>query len=239
MCSCAGGGWWWSSACRGGSRGGAERAEVIIRRSRIARKRTGDIAQYPSDPSDIPPAKKPKVTYPAPHQCMEQGHFYVVLGEDIDAPSSSRYKILSLLGQGTFGKVVEAWDRTRKEYCAVKIVRNTPKYTRDAQLEVKYMERINQCDAIGTFAFARISRHFINDKGHMCIVMPKHGKCLLEVIRRNGAMSAAQVAQVAYQLGRALNFLHSRARYIHTDLKPRKHPPRPKPDDNPNQDPYL
>ncbi|CAJ1006068.1 hypothetical protein Q4I28_001384, partial [Leishmania naiffi] len=76
-----------------------------------------------------PPPKKKKVTYALPHQNMEEGHFYVVLGEDIDV-STQRFKILSLLGEGTFGKVVESWDRKRKEYCAVKIVRNVPKYTR-------------------------------------------------------------------------------------------------------------
>jgi serine/threonine protein kinase len=99
-------------------------------------------------------------------------------------------------------------------------VRNTPKYTRDAQIEVKYMERVCQKDPMGEFSFVRISRNFINEQGHMCIVMPKHGKCLLDVIQKNGPMSASQVAQVAFQLGRTLDFLHTQNRYIHTDLKP-------------------
>eukprot|EP00759_Apiculatamorpha_spiralis_P011954 PhF_6_TR19076/c1_g1_i1/m.28049/K08287/E2.7.12.1; dual-specificity kinase len=192
------------------------------------RKRVSDVGESvsvsatttlpPPPPSDAP-AKKPKVTYPVPNQCMEQGHFYVVLGEDVDVPQG-RYKILSLLGQGTFGKVVEAWDRQKKEYCAVKIVRNTPKYTRDAQIEVKYMERVCQRDPMGEYAFVRVNRHFINEQGHMCIVMAKHGKCLLDVIQKSGPMNVVQVAQVAYQLGRTLDYLHTQNRYIHTDLKP-------------------
>eukprot|EP00760_Papus_ankaliazontas_P011574 PhM_4_TR14858/c0_g2_i1/m.26167/K08287/E2.7.12.1; dual-specificity kinase len=168
---------------------------------------------------EVQPAKKPKVTYPVPNQCMESGHFYVVLGEDVDT-STGRYKILSMLGQGTFGKVVEAWDRTLKVYCAVKIVRNTPKYTRDAQIEVKYMERVCQRDPRGEFAIVRVQRNFINDQGHMCIVMPKHGRCLLDYIQKHGPLSLPQVAQVAYQLCRTLDFLHTQNRYIHTDLKP-------------------
>ncbi|EKF30938.1 protein kinase, putative, partial [Trypanosoma cruzi marinkellei] len=93
-----------------------------------------------------PLPKKKKVTYALPNQSREEGHFYVVLGEDIDV-STQRFKILSMLGEGTFGKVVEAWDRKRKEYCAVKIVRNVPKYTRDAKIEIQFMEKVRQADA--------------------------------------------------------------------------------------------
>jgi dual-specificity kinase len=35
--------------------------------------------------------------------------------------------VLSVMGEGTFGKVVEAWDREKRRYLAVKIIRNVPK----------------------------------------------------------------------------------------------------------------
>lgn len=37
-------------------------------------------------------------------------------------------KIIKLLGQGTFGKVVEAWDRDDRCTVAVKIIRAIQKY---------------------------------------------------------------------------------------------------------------
>jgi hypothetical protein len=37
---------------------------------------------------------------------------------------------------GTFGRVLECWDRRRKEYVAVKIVRNVDKYRHAAMIEV-------------------------------------------------------------------------------------------------------
>lgn len=37
-------------------------------------------------------------------------------------------KIIRLLGQGTFGKVVEAWDRDMRMKVAVKIIRAIQKY---------------------------------------------------------------------------------------------------------------
>lgn len=166
-----------------------------------------------------PTRKQKKVTYILPNQSREEGHFYVVLGEDIDV-STQRFKILSLLGEGTFGKVVEAWDRKRKEYCAVKIVRNVPKYTRDAKVEIQFMERVRQSDVSDNFPLMKIQRYFQNETGHMCIVMPKYGPCLLDWIMKHGAFSHRHLAQIVFQAGVALDFFHTEMRLMHTDLKP-------------------
>lgn len=166
-----------------------------------------------------PAKKQKKVTYILPNQSREEGHFYVVLGEDIDV-STQRFKILSLLGEGTFGKVVEAWDRKRKEYCAVKIVRNVPKYTRDAKVEIQFMEKVRQADAADRFPLMKIQRYFQNETGHMCIVMPKYGPCLLDWIMKHGPFSHRQLAQIVFQAGVALDYFHTEMRLMHTDLKP-------------------
>lgn len=198
--------------------------EKTERRERLSGgKRDLDSAQatdnIPDSAAPGEPAKKKKVTYILPHQNMEQGHFYVVLGEDIDA-STGRFKILSLLGEGTFGKVVEAWDRKRKEYCAVKIVRNVPKYTRDAQYEIQFMERIRRQDADDKFPLMKIQRHFQNETGHMCIVMHKYGPCLLDWLQKQGPFNHRALAEIVFQSACALDFFHSDMRLIHTDLKP-------------------
>lgn len=169
--------------------------------------------------AELPADKKKKITYALPHQNMEEGHFYVVLGEDIDV-STGRFKILSLLGEGTFGKVVEAWDRKRKEYCAVKIVRNVAKYTRDATIEIQFMERVRKHDANDRFPLMKIQRHFQNDQQHMCIVMPKYGPCLLDWLQKHGAFGHRPLAEIVFQVGCALDFFHSEMRLMHTDLKP-------------------
>ncbi|KAG5506582.1 hypothetical protein JIQ42_06834 [Leishmania sp. Namibia] len=173
----------------------------------------------PEAPRATPPPKKKKVTYALPHQNMEEGHFYVVLGEDIDV-STQRFKILSLLGEGTFGKVVESWDRKRKEYCAVKIVRNVPKYTRDAKIEIQFMEKVRQADPADRFPLMKIQRYFQNDSGHMCIVMPKYGPCLLDWIMKHGPFNHRHLAQIVFQTGVALDYFHSELHLMHTDLKP-------------------
>ena len=37
-----------------------------------------------------------------------------------------RYKILKVIGEGTFGKVTQCWDRTEKKYVAIKIIKSIP-----------------------------------------------------------------------------------------------------------------
>jgi dual-specificity kinase len=163
--------------------------------------------------------KKQKITYQLPSQNMEEGHFYVVLGEDVDV-STARFKILSLLGEGTFGKVVEAWDRKRKEYCAVKIVRNVAKYTRDAEYEIRFMERIRKADEADNFAMMKIQRHFRNDDNHVCIVMNKYGPCLLDHLQKHGPFPHRHLAEIIFHAGAALDHMHSELHLMHTDLKP-------------------
>ena len=162
--------------------------------------------------------KKPKGTFPVPHQSTDEGHYYVVLGENLD--QQNRYKIISYLGHGTFGKVVEAWDRQKREFCAIKIVRHTEKYTRDARIEAHYMERIARADPYDEYGFVQLRRYFVHSQGNMCLVMPRHGKSLLSVTHRFGPLPLAYAAQIAQQLGHALHFLHIKAGYVHTDLKP-------------------
>ena len=44
---------------------------------------------------------------------------------------------------GTFGRVLECWDRKNKDYVAIKIVRNVQKYRDAAMIEVIHCFRPN------------------------------------------------------------------------------------------------
>ena len=54
--------------------------------------------------------------------------------------------IISLLVQGTFGKVVEAWDNVQHKQCAIKVNTAIQKYTDAAQAEIRVLKRIKQQD---------------------------------------------------------------------------------------------
>jgi hypothetical protein len=50
----------------------------------------------------------------------------------------------SELGKGTFGLVLEAWDRLERKYVALKIVRAIKKYTDSAKVEIDILTKIQR-----------------------------------------------------------------------------------------------
>ena len=47
----------------------------------------------------------------------------------------SNFHAETLIGAGTFGRVLECWDRKHRAYVAIKIVRNVKKYRDAAMIE--------------------------------------------------------------------------------------------------------
>ncbi|KAF9347433.1 dual specificity protein kinase kns1 [Mortierella sp. AD094] len=77
----------------------------------------------------------------------KEGHYIVVLNEDL----TSRYKILRLLGQGTFGKVVECYDRETGKHCAIKIIRAVQKYRDASKIEARVLNTLKRNDPGNAF----------------------------------------------------------------------------------------
>jgi len=56
----------------------------------------------------------------------------------------SRYLILDVLGQGTFGQVVKCQNMRTHELFAVKVVKNKPAYLNQSKMEVAILELVSQ-----------------------------------------------------------------------------------------------
>ena len=76
------------------------------------------------------------------HRIDSKGHILFELGENL----TPRYKIMKLLGEGTFGKVLQCWDRVRSAYVAIKVVRAIKKYSAAARDEIRILEDLKQKD---------------------------------------------------------------------------------------------
>ena len=50
---------------------------------------------------------------------------------------------------GTFGQVLECWDQEKKEYVAIKVVRNVPKYRAAAVIEIDVLRTLANHDKAG------------------------------------------------------------------------------------------
>lgn len=158
-----------------------------------------------------------KVHQSPPHRPdSKDGHLQYELGESI----TPVYKILAPLGEGTFGRVLECWDRKSRRYCAVKIIRNVQKYRDAAMIEIDVLKTVQKSDPEGRYNCIMLENWF-DYRGHICMVFEKCGLSLFEFLRKNHykPFSAHLVQTFGRQLLHAVAFLHT-LKLVHTDLKP-------------------
>ncbi|KAL1833161.1 hypothetical protein DCAR_0103226 [Daucus carota subsp. sativus] len=144
-----------------------------------------------------------------------EGHFEFNLGDNL----TSRYKILSKMGEGTFGRVLECWDRQTREYVAIKVVRSIRKYREAAMIEIDVLEQLAKNDQGGSHC-VQIHTWF-DYRNHICIVFERLGPSLFDFLRRNeySPFPVDLVREFGRQLLESVAYMHD-LRLIHTDLKP-------------------
>ncbi|GAV78347.1 Pkinase domain-containing protein [Cephalotus follicularis] len=144
-----------------------------------------------------------------------EGHYVFNFGENL----TPRYKILSKMGEGTFGRVLECWDRQTREYVAIKIVRSIRKYRDAAMLEVDVLERLAKNDKASSRCVQ--IRNWFDYRNHICIVFEKLGPSLFDFLKRNKycPFPVDLVREFGRQLLESVEYMHD-LRLIHTDLKP-------------------
>jgi len=146
-----------------------------------------------------------------------QNHYIIHLGESL----IPRYKILSVMGEGTFGKVVECWDREEKKYVAIKIIRSIEKYRDAAMIEIEVLKALKKKDPAGERACIQLKSWF-DFRNHICMVFEKFGLSLFDFLKKNAykPFRLSHIQHFAFQLLEAVSFLHDELSLVHTDLKP-------------------
>ncbi|GFP98337.1 serine/threonine-protein kinase afc1 [Phtheirospermum japonicum] len=145
----------------------------------------------------------------------KDGHYVFVIGENI----TPRYRILSKMGEGTFGQVLECLDNERKELVAIKVVRSIQKYREAAMIEIDVLQKLARHDICGSRCVQ--IRNWFDYRNHICIVFEKLGPSLYDFLRKNSYRSFPidLVREFGRQLLESVAFMHD-LRLIHTDLKP-------------------
>ncbi|KAI7829372.1 kinase-like domain-containing protein [Gamsiella multidivaricata] len=146
----------------------------------------------------------------------KEGHYIVVPGEDL----TSRYKIIRLLGQGTFGKVVECYDRQTGMHCAIKIIRAVQKYRDASKIEARVLNTLKRSDPQNSYKCLHLNDCF-DYRNHVCMVFDLLGQSIYDWLKDNAfcPFPPNQIQYFARQLFSSVAFLH-RLRLVHTDLKP-------------------
>ncbi|XP_050377816.1 serine/threonine-protein kinase AFC2 isoform X1 [Argentina anserina] len=145
----------------------------------------------------------------------KDGHYMFSVGENLTA----RYKIQSKMGEGTFGQVLECWDREKKEMVAIKIVRGIKKYREAAMIEIEMLQQLGKHDKGGSRCVQL--RNWFDYRNHICIVFEKLGPSLYDFLKKNNYRSFPidLVREIGRQLLECVAFMHDLS-LIHTDLKP-------------------
>lgn len=125
-----------------------------------------------------------------------------------------------MLGRGSFGEVVRAFDHKERRWVALKIVRSEERFRRQAADEVRMLQLLGRANADGRCHVVRMLDYF-DFRRHTCIVFEPLGIDLYEALRRRryrgfplGAARRA-VKGIVTCLG-----LLGRQGIIHCDLKP-------------------
>lgn len=146
----------------------------------------------------------------------EDGHYIVIPNTDL----TPRYKITKLLGQGTFGKVIQCYDRLKKDYCAIKVIRAIQKYRDASMIELRVLRTLSENDPDNINKCIHM-RDCFDYRNHICIVMSLLGISVFDFLKSNNFIPfpPSHIQHFAYQLFTSVAFLHD-INLIHTDLKP-------------------
>ncbi|KAJ1753387.1 serine threonine protein kinase CMGC group [Coemansia sp. RSA 1821] len=144
------------------------------------------------------------------------GHYIVVPGREF----TPRFKIRRLLGQGTFGKVMECEDNSTGRLVAIKVIRAVPKYRDAAKIEIRVLQTLQRNDPTNVYQCMHVNETF-DHRNHVCMVFDLLGPSVFDFLKENEfrPFSLHHVQLFAEQLLRSVAFLHS-LNLVHTDLKP-------------------
>ncbi|XP_046405482.1 dual specificity tyrosine-phosphorylation-regulated kinase 2-like [Ischnura elegans] len=131
-----------------------------------------------------------------------------------------RYEVLKVIGKGSFGQVVKAYDHKTQQYVALKMVRNEKRFHRQAQEEIRILEHLRKQDKDNTMNIIHILDSF-TFRSHMCITFELLSINLYELIKKNKfqGFSVQLVRKFTHSLLLCLEALY-RNKIIHCDLKP-------------------
>lgn len=155
----------------------------------------------------------------------DANHDYIIRPGEI---FNLRYEIDSLIGRGSFGQVVRAYDHIEHCLVAIKIIKDKKAFYDQAKIEVnllKLIRRYQLDDDLkepGKANIVKMKGHFIWCN-HLCLVFELLSHSLYELLETNRfqGVSLKLTKKLAHQILGALKFLaNPKLNIIHCDLKP-------------------
>lgn len=155
----------------------------------------------------------------------DENHDYIIRPGEI---FYNRYEIDSLIGKGSFGQVVRAYDHVSHCPVAIKIIKNKKAFHSQAHIEVRLLKLIRQYQNDNAFNqqgkdnIVKLESQFMW-RNHLCLVFELLSYNLYDLLKntRYHGVSLKLTRKFAHQILAALGYLsRPELGIIHCDLKP-------------------
>ncbi|KAF7661244.1 hypothetical protein LDENG_00266150 [Lucifuga dentata] len=158
-----------------------------------------------------------------PNDYCRGGYHHVKIGDLFNG----RYHVIRKLGWGHFSTVWLAWDIQEKRFVAMKVVKSAEHYTETALDEIKLLKSVRNTDSsdpnrekvvqlLDDFKISGMNGT------HVCMVFEVLGHHLLKWIIKSNyqGLPLPCVKSIIRQVLQGLDYLHTKCKIIHTDIKP-------------------
>uniref|UniRef100_A0A8C4IRC0 non-specific serine/threonine protein kinase n=1 Tax=Dicentrarchus labrax TaxID=13489 RepID=A0A8C4IRC0_DICLA len=151
------------------------------------------------------------------------GYYHVEIGEIF----VDRYQVVKKLGWGHFSTVWLCWDIVKRRFVALKVVKSAQTFTETALDEIKLLKCVRDMDPKDPKRERVV--HLIDDfritaatGEHVCMVLEVLGHQLLRWIIKSNytGLPLPCVKSIIRQVLQGLDYLHTKCKIIHTDIKP-------------------
>ncbi|CAL8339747.1 unnamed protein product [Lota lota] len=153
------------------------------------------------------------------------GGYYAV---DIGEIFIDRYQVVRKLGWGHFSTVWLCWDMENSRFVALKVVKSATIFTETALDEIKLLKCVRDSDpkdptrenVVQLIDDFRVTG--VNGQQHVCMVLEVLGHQLLKWIIKSNyhGLPLPCVRSIIKQVLQGLDYLHTKCKIIHTDIKP-------------------
>lgn len=140
---------------------------------------------------------------------------------------NGRYHVIRKLGWGHFSTVWLSWDIQGKKFVAMKVVKSAEHYTETALDEIRLLKSVRNSDPNdpnGEMVVQLLDDFKISGVNgtHICMVFEVLGHHLLKWIIKSNyqGLPLPCVKKIIQQVLQGLDYLHTKCRIIHTDIKP-------------------